>query len=99
MALSIKRLPSEVSPRMATNRHPSFTRRESYSTLLTSGFPLCARISAPSSRCWKVIAQNYMAGEIPRGFTEDRRDGRAARIAGVTDYQGDVPALLSKRYS
>jgi len=23
--------------------------------------PLCARTSAPSSTCWKVIAENYMA--------------------------------------
>src|SRR5580700_3051549 len=56
----INRLPSLDSPRMATNTHPGFTRRESYSTLLTSGSPLCARTSAPSSTCWKVIAQNYM---------------------------------------
>src|SRR5271154_6345793 len=46
---------------MATNTLPGFTRRESYSTPLTPGSPLRARTSAPSSTCWKVIAQNYMA--------------------------------------
>ena len=33
----MKRLPSEVSPRMATNALPGLTRRESYSTPLTLG--------------------------------------------------------------
>src|SRR3981081_1913571 len=46
---------------MAPTKHPGFTRRESYSTALTAGSPLCARISAPSSSCWKVTAENYMA--------------------------------------
>src|ERR1039458_7278195 len=55
----MKRLPSDASPCMATNTHPGLTRRESYSTPLTLGSPLWARTSAPSSRCWKVIAGNY----------------------------------------
>src|SRR5437879_8509383 len=66
-------LPSELSPRMATKTVPGLTRRESYSTLLTPGSPLCARISAPSSNCWKVIVGNYMAQEpqeAPQGAIE-----------------------------
>ena len=35
---------------MATNRQPGFTLRESYSTPVTSGFPLWLRNSAPSKR-------------------------------------------------
>src|SRR5580704_2920462 len=70
-------LPSLDSPRMATNTHPGFTRRESYSTLLTSGSPLCARTSAPSSTCWKVIAQNYMA----RALRARLRDSQPETIA------------------
>src|SRR5260370_35423995 len=55
----MKRFPSDASPCMATNTDPGLTRRESYSTPLTLGSPLWARTSAPSSRCWKVIAGNY----------------------------------------
>src|SRR5579872_414381 len=65
----MKRFPSELSPRMATKAQPGFTRRESYSTLVTSGFPLWLRNSAPSSRCWKVIARNYRSGRN-REFVE-----------------------------
>src|SRR5579863_1964950 len=57
----MKRFPSELSPRIATKAQPGFTRRESYSTLVTLGSPLRLRSSAPSSRCWKVIARNYRA--------------------------------------
>jgi len=36
-----------------------------------------------------------MAEEIRR----DGEDGRRAGVTGSVDYQGDVPALLSGRYS
>ena len=66
---------------MATNTHPGFTRRESYSTALTAGSPLCARISAPSSSCWKVTAENYMAVLTRhRARSSDWYSTREARI-------------------
>src|SRR5207244_4260767 len=64
IAWSMKRLPSDVSPCMATNTHPGLTRRESYSTLLTLRSPVWLRTSAPSRRCWKVIARNYRPPRI-----------------------------------
>src|SRR5579872_3840495 len=91
MAWSMNRFPSEVSPWMATNTHPGLTRRESYSTPLTLGSPLWARTSAPSSRCWKVIAGNYRPGEI----------GRCHCIRSLhphADYQGHFSRLAEARY-
>src|SRR6266480_4555248 len=87
----MKRLPSEVSPRIATNKHPGFTRRESYSTLLTSGFPLWLRISAPSSRCWNVIAGNYRTRETMRNH-------RTRSPRHNIDYQGHFSAAPPPRY-
>src|SRR5208282_90086 len=52
----MNRLPSLVSPFMATKTVPGRTRRESYSTPATAGFPLCERTSAPCKSCWNVIA-------------------------------------------
>src|ERR1017187_4670853 len=51
----MNRLPSLVSPFMATKTVPGRTRRESYSTPATAGFPLCERTSAPCRSCWNVI--------------------------------------------
>src|SRR6266403_2055858 len=51
----MNRLPSLVSPFMATKTVPGRTRRESYSTPATAGFPLSERTSAPCRSCWKVI--------------------------------------------
>src|SRR5947207_14913497 len=56
MACSIKRFQSLHSPRIATNTFPGFTRRESYSTPVTGGFPLCAETSTPSRSSRKFIA-------------------------------------------
>src|SRR3954462_8145135 len=57
------RFPSEVSPFIATNTQPGLTRRESYSTPVTSGFPLWLRNSTPSIRFWKVIRRNYCTSD------------------------------------
>src|SRR6185437_2819382 len=54
-ACAINRLPSLESPFMATKASPGFTLRESYSTPVTCGFPLLARISTPFRRSWKCI--------------------------------------------
>src|SRR5208337_429045 len=51
----MNRLPSLVSPFMATKTVPGRTRRESYSTPATAGFPLWERTSAPCRSCWNVI--------------------------------------------
>src|ERR1035438_5497994 len=67
---------------MATNTFPGCTRRESYSTPVTCGFPLWARISTPSSRARKVIAvivlQVGKQQALSASSTELHRDGRAA---------------------
>src|SRR5271157_1850100 len=55
MAWSMNRLPSLVSPFMATKTVPGRTRRESYSTPATAAFPLWERTSAPCRSCWNVI--------------------------------------------
>src|SRR5215831_5487374 len=76
----MKRLPSDVSPRMATKMHPGFTLRESYSTLTTPGFPLLDKTSAPSSSCSKVIARNYRAREAGvRGLAGKGSAGKGQR--------------------
>src|SRR6267142_4490173 len=51
----MNRLPSLVSPFMATNTVPERTLRESYSTPATTGFPLWERTSAPCRSCWNLI--------------------------------------------
>src|ERR1017187_1273764 len=51
----MKRLPSLDSPFIATKIVPGRTRRESYSTPVTAGFPLWERTSAPCRRGWNVI--------------------------------------------
>src|ERR1700704_1250109 len=51
----MNRLPSLVSPFMATKTVPERTLRESYSTPATTGFPLWERTSAPCRSCWNVI--------------------------------------------
>src|ERR1700674_17226 len=51
----MNRLPSLVSPFMATKTVPGRTLRESYSTPATAGFPLWERTSAPCRSCWNVI--------------------------------------------
>src|ERR1700719_1064632 len=82
---------------MATNTHPGFTRRESYPTLLTPGSPLCARTSAPSSTCWKVIAQNYMArGQRDKQSPIDDSGWLIEKI-GERSYQRHVPEAHSPR--
>src|ERR1019366_1478132 len=51
----MNRLPSLVSPFIATKTVPGRARRESYSTPATAGFPLCERTSAPCRSCWNVM--------------------------------------------
>src|SRR5580765_2538766 len=73
IALSMNLFPSLDSPRMATNASPRFTRRESYSIPLTSGFPLWERTSAPYRSCWKFMAVNYRVKSLCG-------DGRLGRL-------------------
>jgi len=58
-----KPIPSLVSPAMARTKTPGFTRREAYSHHSHPGPRFARGTSAPSSNCWKVIAQNYMYGQ------------------------------------
>ena len=56
---------------MATKTVPGRTRRESYSTPATPGFPLWERTSAPCRSCWKVIeviinsARRFSRSDVP----------------------------------
>src|ERR1700683_4110936 len=90
----MKRLPSDVSPRMATNAVPGLTRRESYSTPLTPGSPFWARTSAPSSRCWKVIARIIGHEEMERC----REQALLDLLPASHDYQGHFPPAVAPRY-
>src|SRR5580704_9897658 len=79
----MKRFPSELSPCIATKTDPGFTWRESYSTPVTSGFPLWLRNSAPSRRCWKVIGWNYRV----------RRTGVRDQGSGIRDQWAEETAV------
>src|SRR5581483_3569162 len=70
-AASMKRFPSLVSPRMATNKHPGLRRRESYSTAVTSASPDSDTTSAPLRTSWKVIDYRNYKG-IPNAYRSKR---------------------------
>ena len=110
----MKRFPSLVSPFIATKAFPGAPCRESYSTPVTAGLPLCESTSAPCRSCWKVIAviintRCLFSGQVethtplplylPKVTRRYSRSGRVTRRAGSGDCSRATPLPIASRSS
>src|SRR5208282_1434771 len=95
----MNRLPSLVSPFMATKTVPGRTRRESYSTPATPGFPLWERTSAPCRSCWNVIGVIITSRHFYLPKRTVMRDPVATCVPGKGDCSRATPLPMALRSS
>src|SRR6266576_3050759 len=92
----MKRLPSLLSPFIATKTLPGPTRRESYSTPVTGGLPLCESTSAPSSSCWKVIGVILVHDSVKKECRENRSICRTSPSPAIRPPLSRPPLVIAR---